>query len=106
MMEPIQLDGKELVEAVITEVKRLCPDYRISYIMAMDPGYVLVSDDGIMWFTFHAPYFMKYVNRRSGQFELGDHGRDVVRAMVREMQMIEPEGSMPVEYPDGKSKLA
>lgn len=98
---PIQVDGKELVEAVIEGVKQWAPESRISYIMSTDPGYVFVFDEGMQWFTFHAPYFMQYVNRQSGKFELGDHGLDIVHSMVRQMQGIELEGSLAAEVSDG-----
>jgi hypothetical protein len=94
---PIQIDGKELVAAVMKEVVRLAPGVT-HQMMALDPSYVLVKDQGLVWFTFHAPYFMQYVNRRSGQFELGEQGLKVVKGMVRQVQGIPPEGCLPVDW--------
>lgn len=93
-MIPIPIDGKEVVEAIIKEIERLSPESTVTYALMLEPGYVVVFDDGLCWFTFHAPYFMPLLTRRSGSFELGDRGLDVVHAMTRQMQGIEPEGML------------
>jgi len=95
--QPIAVDGEELVEAVMEGIRQADPELNVSHQSSSQPGFVLVFSEGLLWFTFHAPYFMPLVSRRTGKFKLSETGHNHVQQMVREMSGIESEGTIQLD---------